>query len=115
MGLDLLVRKQIIHRVTLKNGNTGSNEGLKYGDMTKVPWYRQPEDDILVTVAAMLAELYRRDERGFVIDRAEEDKLVLTCRFIAILMASILKSKNIPARVRSGFTPYFVLFGKDSF
>ncbi len=77
--------------------------------MTQVPWWRQPEDDNLVTAAAMLAELYRRDERGLINDRAPEDKLVLTCRFTAIIMASILKSKGIPTRVRSGNAPYFDL------
>ena len=101
-----LLRKQIIHRVTLSNGNSGSNADLRYGDMTKVPWWRQPEDDNLPTASAMLAELYRRDKRGFIADRQEENKLILTCRFVAILMATILKSKNKPARVRSGFDPY---------
>lgn len=109
--IGLLVRKSIIHRVTLANGNTGSNADLKYGDMTKVPWFRQSEDDIFPTASAMLAEIFRRDSRGFVLDRKSEDKLVLTCRFISILMASILKSKGIPARVRSGFAPYFVVEG----
>jgi hypothetical protein len=101
-----LLRKQIIHRVTLSNGNSGSNTDLRYGNMTKVPWWRQPEDDNLPTASAMLAELYRRDKRGFIADRQEENKLILTCRFVAILMATILKSKNKPARVRSGFDPY---------
>jgi hypothetical protein len=55
----------------------------------------------------MLAELYHRDTRGFVSDRAVADKLMLTCRYVAILMATILKSKGIPARVRSGNAPYF--------
>ena len=105
--IGLLVRKNFIHRTTLSAGNTGTNADLKFGDMTKVPWWRQPEDDILVTAGAMLAELYRRDERGFVNDREPKDKLVLTCRFVAIMIASILKSKGIPARVRSGNTPYF--------
>ncbi|PIQ72550.1 hypothetical protein COY13_01915 [Candidatus Roizmanbacteria bacterium CG_4_10_14_0_2_um_filter_36_35] len=114
--IGLLVRKQIIHRVTLKNGNIGSNSDLRYGDMTKVPWYRQPEDDILTTASSMLAELFRRDERGFALDRKEKDRLILTCRFVSILMASILKSKGIPCRVRSGFTPYFNVeeFGNKS-
>lgn len=106
-----LVRSQTIHRVTLKNGNTGSNTDLRYGDMTKLPWYRQPEDDNFVTAAAILAELYRRDARGFPTDRADENKLILTCRHVSILIASILKSKGIPARVRSGFAPYFVVQG----
>ncbi|MBI4532616.1 MAG: hypothetical protein HY711_01615 [Candidatus Melainabacteria bacterium] len=101
-----LVRRQIIHRVTLFNGNTGSNADLRYGDMTKVPWWRQAEDDILPTASAMLAELYRRDNRGFVCNRSEENKLIVTCRFVAILMASILKAKGKSARVRSGFDPY---------
>lgn len=112
--IGLLSRKQIIHRNTLKNGNTGSNKDMRYGDMAKVPWYRQCEDDIFPTVAAMLAELYRRDKRGLVLDRATENKLVVTCRFVSILVASILKSKGIPCRVRSGFSPYFNLFGGKS-
>lgn len=105
--IGLLVRKNIIHRTTLATGNTGDNADLKFGDMSKVPWWRQPEDDILVTAAAMLAELYHRDERGFVSNRQEKDKLVVTCRFVSILVASILKSKGIPARVRSGNASYF--------
>jgi len=105
--LGKLVRSNIIHRTTLVGGNTGTNSDLKFGDMTQIPWWRQPEDDILVTATAMLAELYRRDERGFVLDRVEENKLILTCRFVSILIASILKSKGIPARVRSGNAPYF--------
>lgn len=109
--IGLLVRKQLIHRMVLQNGNTGSNSDLRYGDMTKVPWFRQPEDDVLTTASSMLAELFRRDKRGFVMDRAEENKLIVTCRFVSVLMASILKSKGIPARVRSGFAPYFVVDG----
>jgi hypothetical protein len=105
--IGLLVRKNIIHRSTLAQGNAGTNADMRFGDMTQVPWWRQPEDDILPTTGAMLTELYRRDERGFITDRAEGNKLVLTCRFVSILMASILKSKGIPARVRSGNASYF--------
>ncbi|MDZ7587547.1 MAG: transglutaminase domain-containing protein [Patescibacteria group bacterium] len=36
---------------------------------------------------------------------------MLTCRFTSILMASLLKIKRIPARVRSGFAPYFKVQG----
>jgi len=112
--IGLLVRKQLIHRVTLREGNKESNADLKYGDMTKVPWYRHPEDDYFPTVSAMLAELYRRNKRGFVMDRSEKDRLIVTCRFVSILIASILKSKGIPTRVRSGFAPYFKGFGNKS-
>jgi hypothetical protein len=110
----LLVRESVIHRKTLTAGNTGTNADLRFGDMTKVPWWRQPEDDILVTASAMLAELYRRDKRGFVFDRAPQDKLVLTCRYVSILIASILKSKDIPARARSGNAAYLEKGRSDS-
>ncbi len=105
--LGLLLRKNFIHRTTLDAGNVGTNADLKYGDMTKVPWWRQTEDDNLTTTAAMLAEFFRRDKKGLTMERKVEDKLVLTCRYVAILMASILKTKGIPARVRSGFAGYF--------
>lgn len=105
--LGLLVRKSLVHRTTLAAGNIGTNQDLRFGDMTQMPWYRQPEDDIFQTAASMLAELYRRDLRGIVMDRKVEDKLVLTCRYTAILMACILKSKGIPARVRAGHADYF--------
>jgi hypothetical protein len=108
-----LVRGQLIPVAVLGMGNALSNEDLRYGDMTKVPLYRQREDDNLPTTAAMLAELFRRDERGLVFDRKEEDRLVVTCRNTSLLMASILKSKGIPSRVRSGFAPYFEIYGDD--
>lgn len=108
-----LVRSQLVHRTTLDAGNTGTNADMRYGDMTKMPWYRQAEDDNFVTSIAIIAELFRRDPRGIVKDRKVEDRLVLTCRYVAILMASILKSKGIPARVRSGFAPYFTDDGKS--
>jgi len=109
--IGLLVRKQLVHRMILKNGNTGSNKDLRYGDMTKIPWYRQPEDDIFITASAMLAELYRRDPKGLSLNRTADNKFILTCRFTSILMASLLKIKDIPARVRSGFAPYFKVEG----
>jgi hypothetical protein len=102
-----LIRTNTIHRMVLAMGNTGSNADMKYGDMTEVQWWRQPEDDNLVTASAMLAELYRRDPRGLVADRRVRDRIVITCRFVAILTACVLKSKGVPARVRSGNALYF--------
>lgn len=105
--IGLLLRKNIVHRVTLVLWNTFTNEDLRFWDMNRMPWYRQAEDDLFPTACWMLAELYRRDSRWFVNDRKEEDKLVITCRFVAILMAWILKSKWLPARVRSWNASYF--------
>ena len=106
--LGYMISHQIIHRVTLKEGNTKANKDMRYGDMNKYPWYRlRCEDDVLPTAVSMVAELLRLDDRGFLADRKVEDKIVVTCRFVAILLASILKSQGIPCRVRSGFAPYF--------
>ena len=112
--LGLLVRKQLIHRLDLDNANNVSGANLGFDNAAKVPWHRQCEDDNFPTVPAILAELYRRDGAGFITDRAPKNKLVLTCRFVAILTASILKSKGIPARVRVGFAPYIGRFGGRS-
>lgn len=103
-----LISHQIIHRVTLKQGNTKANHDQRYGDMEQFPWHRlRCDDDILTTAVSMIAELLRMDDRGFRPDRKVENKIVVTCRYVAILMASILKSKGVPCRVRSGFSPYF--------
>lgn len=105
--IGFLVRKNLIHRTTLAAGNRGTNRNLRFGDMKLVPWWRQPEDAVLVTASSMLAELFRRDTKGLTLIRKVENKLVLTCRYTSILVASILKSKGIPCRVRSGHAPYF--------
>lgn len=110
-----LVRSNFIHRTTLAAGNTGTNSDKKYGDMTKIPWWAQPEDDYLVTAGAMLTELFRKNSRGFTKNKKEKDKLILTCRFVSIMMASILKAKGISCRVRSGFAPYFESHTKDNY
>ena len=102
-----LVCHQIIHRVTLQQGNTAVNKDKRYGDMDSFPWHRlRCEDDVLTTAVSMIAELLRLDRRGFLPDRRVEDKIVVTCRYVAVLMASILKTKGHPCRVRSGFAPY---------
>src|SRR6516225_9889193 len=101
-----LLRAQIVHRVTLARGNSGSNSDLRYGDMRQIPWWRQPEDDNFPTAAALLAELFRRDKQGFNPERKVENKLIVTCRFVAILMAAILKSKGIRAKGLSGYDSY---------
>lgn len=107
-ALGRLVCAQVIHRVTLKEGNTNANTGLLYGDMDRYPWWRMRcEDDVFLTAAALTAELFRLDGRGFAADRKTENKLVVTCRYVSVLMSAVLKAKGIPARSRAGFAPYF--------
>lgn len=103
-----LISHQIIHRVTLREGNTNANADLRYGDMNQYPWHRaRCEDDMFLTAPAITAELFRLDSRGFVPDRRVENKLILTCRYVSVLVSAIYKAKGIPCRSRAGFAPYF--------
>jgi hypothetical protein len=45
---------------------------------------------------------------GLVKDRKPKDRLVLGCREMQFLLASILKHRGIPARVRYGHAPYLI-------
>ena len=72
--------------------------------MTKFPWHRHRcEDDILLTAVAIAAELFRLDNKGFTFHRSVENKIVVTCRYVSVLMSAILKVKEIPCRSREGF------------
>lgn len=74
--------------------------------MTTVPVTRlKYEDDIFPTAQSMISELLRKNP-NYSIKREAKDKMHVTCRGQAILLASILKAKGIPARVRSGFAEY---------
>lgn len=95
-----LVNIQTIHRGTLIRSYYRKTSIAK-----EYPWYRyRCEDDILLTAPSMMAELFRLDNRGIIPDRKIENKIVVTCRYVSILMASILKAKNIPTRCRAGFS-----------
>ena len=95
--LCLLQRNQIIHPVLIKLGleiDKRENHYLRY------------EDEVLTSAINILNELLRRNS-NYNINRSDKDKVFVTCRGQALLLAAILKSKNIPARVRSGFASYF--------
>lgn len=97
-----LQRMQIIHPIIIWNN---LQEGW-WDDLKKVPKTSIVfEDDIFPTAMSMLAELLRRDS-NYSVNRKVEDKIHVTCRGEAIFLASILKAKGIPTRVRSGFAEY---------
>lgn len=101
-----LVCGQVIHPITLHQCEP--EMFLLYGDLRNYPKYRMlNEDDVFQTAAAMTAELFRMDERGFIPSRCVENKLVVTCRFVSVLMNAILKAKGIPCRSRAGFFQYW--------
>ncbi len=112
--LSKLLCQQVIHRTELIRSYI--NEPRKYEDkhqLAKIkkeyPWYRNRcDDDILLTAPAITAELFRQDARGFISGREIKDKVVITCRYVSVLLASILKAKGIPARCRSGYANYFL-------
>ncbi len=58
------------------------------------------------TVKTMLAGLVNYDPNGLVFTRKPQHRLVLSCRFYSILLASILKHRDIPTRCRYGFGRY---------
>ena len=104
--LCILQRMQIIHPVAYNNKEIRSKSDCFWGDMTKVPVTRLDyEEDYFPTAQSMIAELLRKNP-NYNIKREAKDKINITCRGQAILLASILKAKGIPARVRSGFAPY---------
>ena len=54
----------------------------------------------------MLRELAIRNPRGLTMEREPAERLVLSCRYHAMLLASVVKSRGVPARVRVGFAGY---------
>ena len=83
-----------------------------YADLPKyrdqIPKERWNESIKYPTVKLVLEGLLSYDSRGLVKDRKPEDRLVLGCRDYAILLASILKYRGIPARVRYGHATYLI-------
>lgn len=76
-----------------------------------IPPERQKNGDpIYPTVRTLLKGLMEYDPNGLVFTRQPKDRLLVTCRYHAILLASILKHSGVPTRVRYGFALYI---GKD--
>lgn len=104
--LCVLQRKQIIHQVAFDNPNIRKQEKCFWGDVTKVPITRLDyEDDLFPTAISMISELLRKDS-NYTKNRKAENKIHVTCREEAILLAATLKAKGYSARARSGFAPY---------
>lgn len=92
-----LIRSQFIHPHA---------ELPKYRD--QIPKERWDEALKYPTVKSILEGLLSYNSSGLVKDRKPEDRLVLGCRHYSILLASILKYRGIPARVRCGHATYLI-------
>ena len=105
--LCVLQRMQTIHAKEMAcNPNIRNENDNINGDMTKYPIDRlNNEEDIFQTASSIFAELLRRDNM-YSINREAKDKICIVCRGHALMLASVLKCKGIPTRVRVGFSKY---------
>jgi len=90
-----LIKMQLIHPM----------EAREMMDM--LPEKRGPEDGDFPIVADMLQELTVRDSSGLTMERKPEDRLIVACYHHGLLLASILRHRNIPVRLRGGFARYY--------
>ena len=88
------IKKQLIHPSQIE----------KFGE--RLPANAKSEDPTLTSVQRMLPALLERNEAGLVLSREPHERLFVTCRNHALLLASILKQKGVPTRVRAGFAQY---------
>jgi hypothetical protein len=89
-----LIKKQLVHPFDIE----------KFGG--KIPENRAVEDQAIPSVAQMLEELLKRDKNGLVPSRKPEDRLVVACVHHSMLLASILRYRRIPVRIRAGYAKY---------
>lgn len=90
-----LIRSQFIHPYA---------ELQKYREL--IPKERWNEMFRYPSVKSILEGLVSYDSSGLTKERKPEDRLVLGCWHNSILLASILKSRGIPARLRYGHATY---------
>lgn len=65
------------------------------------------KDRYLRTIQEVIDKIKKLDENNLTKSRKPEDKIVIICKHFAMLLASILREKGIPARCRCGFATYF--------
>jgi len=88
-----LIKCQLIHPLEARQMNL-QIEGMS-------------QDGITPTVKDILEKLISLDSAGLIYNRKTSDRLVVACYHHAMLLASILRSKGIPVRLRAGFSKYF--------
>lgn len=108
--LGRLVCDQLTHPTLLYTQPSPYLEDTYFGKFASYPKERfKDEDDLFVTAAAMVAEIFRLDENGFVTGKDVTKRITVSCRHASVLFSAILKAKGIPCRSRAGF----VDFGND--
>lgn len=92
-----IIRSQFIHPFAVRENYRELIPRERWSEM-----YRYPD------VKSILKGLLALDSRGIVKKRKPENCLILGCQQNAILLASVLRYKNIPVRVRSGHATYLI-------
>jgi formylglycine-generating enzyme required for sulfatase activity len=92
-----LIRSQFIHPIAELPQYREQIPKERWNEMIKYP-----------TVKSILQGLVTSNSAGLIYNRKPEDRLVLGCPQNAILLASILKYRGIPARVRCGHATYLI-------
>lgn len=92
-----LIKSQFIHPYA---------ELSRYREL--IPKERWNEIPDYPTVQSILEGLITHDSAGIIAERKPEDRLILGCRAYSILLASIMKYRGIPVRVRCGHATYLV-------
>ncbi len=111
--LCILQRTQTIHPVGLLNPQTRMDKEGFWGNLSEIPLTRLNfEEDWFPNALSMFAELLRLNPE-YSVKRSAKDKIHITCRCQAIMLAATLKAKGIPARVRSGFAGYIKQDGEN--
>jgi hypothetical protein len=90
-----VIRTQFIHPYA---------ELPRYRD--QIPKERWDEYIRYTTVKSLLAGLLSHDDSGLTNNRKPADRLVLGCRHNALLLASVMKHRGVPARIRTGHVTY---------
>jgi hypothetical protein len=65
------------------------------------------EEGAIASTEEILHELMERDSSGLSYERVPDDRLLIACHHHAMLLTSILRSRDIPVRMRFGFARYF--------
>jgi hypothetical protein len=92
-SLCLLIKCQLIHPM----------EALQMGHSME----QVISDGAIENTEQILEALMKRDSSGLSFSRKPDDRLLLACHHHAMLLTSILRSREIPARMRFGFARYY--------
>lgn len=88
------------------------NVYVHYMSGRSFPDEHKPDVD-LRDMDKILATIVARNDAPLTIERPPEQRFVGCCRDAALLLATMLRHKDIPARLRVGFAPYINLGVKD--